>query len=206
MKEEDVRHAGREPQVPTALLESVRELNHRFLDLLVIQTNEWDASRYVGLPVEVSAQLAPLTTTQKNAAANCPYVLFDLRFDDAAWWRARLSDGGRWHVADSHSVDDNTLHFVSLALFFAWHVASTGRLAPRLLLGMGETTAAAFRGLTVDRLPVLAITVAGALTARWSGCSNYWFALAAAASRTNSHALRRIQLYGLQLAAAARLA
>jgi len=199
MKDADVRQGGREPQVPAALLESVRGLNHRFLDLVALRSNDWDSSRRVGLPTGISEQLAPLTTAQKNAAANCPYVLFDLRFDDAAWWSARLLEGGRWQVADAPSVDENTL-------FFAWHVASTGRLAPRLLLGMGEVTAAAFRNLTVDRVPALAVTVAGALTARWSTCPNFWIALAAAASRTNGHALRRIQLYGLQLAAAAKLA
>jgi hypothetical protein len=206
MKDAEIRQGVREPQVPAALLESVRELNHRFLELVAVQADDWNSSRRAGLPMGVSEQLAPLSTTQKNAAANCPYVLFDLRFDDAAWWSARLLEDGRWHVADAPPVDEHTLQFASLALFFAWHVASTGGPAPRLLLGMGEATAAAFRTLTVDRVPSVAVTVAGVLTARWSNCANYWFALAAAASRTNVHALRRIQLYGLQLAAAARLA
>ena len=206
MKDSDVRQEGREPQVPAALLKSVRELNHRFLDLVALESGAWNSSRRVGLPAEVSVQFSPLTTSQKNAAANCPYVLFDLRFDDAPWWNARLLDRALWRVADSPSVDENTLHFVGLALFFAWHVASTGSLAPRLLLGMGEATADALRALTVDRLPALSVAVAEGLTARWSNCPNYWSALAAAASRANGHALRRIQLYGLQLAAAARLA
>ena len=56
-----------------------------------------------------------------------------------------------------------------------------------------------------DRLPSLAATEATNLTARWNSCATYWQALTGAATRPNSVHLRRIQLYGLQLTAAARL-
>ena len=65
--------------------------------------------------------------------------------------------------------------------------------------------AAAFREATIDCLPSLAETEAGHLTARWNNCTAYWSALTGAAARENPASLRRIQLYGLQLAAAARL-
>jgi hypothetical protein len=94
---------------------------------------------------------------------------------------------------------------VRLALFYAWHVASGGGLACHLLMGMRSDTASAFRGITVDRLPALVATEAVNLTARWSGSSAYWSALIGAAARADSTALRRVQLSGLQLAAAARL-
>ena len=64
---------------------------------------------------------------------------------------------------------------------------------------------AAFRRITVNQLPALVATEAVHLSARWSGCAAYWSALTAAASRADPTALRRVQLYGLQLAAAARL-
>ncbi len=205
MQDANHRNGTREPHVPAAMLDSVRELNHRFLDLIAVQSNDWNSSRRVGLPSEVFEQIAPLSAVQKRAAANCPYALFDLRFDDDTYWRTRLLGGGNWGVADAAWVDENTLNFAGLALFFAWHVASTGKLAARLLLGMSEITSATFRGVTIDCLPGLAATVAGALTARWSTCDGYWSALTGAAARLNSVDLRRIQLYGLQLAAAARL-
>jgi hypothetical protein len=97
------------------------------------------------------------------------------------------------------------VEFARLALFFAWHVASTAKLAAQLLFGMHEDTAAAFREATIDCLPSLAETEAVHLTARWNDCPAYWSALTGAASRQNAAGLRRIQLYGLQLAAAARL-
>jgi hypothetical protein len=189
--------------VSAEMLESVRELNHRFLDLLAVQPHDWNSSGPSS--IALSAHVAALSAAQKAAAANCPYALFDLRFDDDDHWQRQLRTTDHWSVADGTPVDAKTLDFVRLALFFAWHVASTTKLAGRLLLGMHELTAAAFQGATVDRLPALAATEAANLTARWNNCPTYWNALTGAASGSNSANLRRIQLYGLQLTAAARL-
>jgi hypothetical protein len=183
---------------------SVRELNHRFLDLVVGRSGGWNTPGR-GLSAALSAGVAPLSTVQKSAAANCPYALFDLRFHDDGYWRTLLRAAATGGVAEGMAVDGNTLEFVRLALFFAWHVASTTTLAAQLLLGMHEATAAAFREATIDCLPSLAESGAGHLTARWNNCAAYWSALTGAASRPNPAHLRRIQLYGLQLAAAARL-
>jgi len=149
--------------------------------------------------------VAPLSVAQRAAAAGCPYALFDLRFQDDCYWRLRLQSAGAWRVADESIVDDDTVSFVRLALFYAWHVACSAGIAAQLLLGMNGTTANAFRRITVNQLPALVVTESANLSARWGDCAAYWSALTAAASRTDAAALRRVQLYGLQLAAAARL-
>lgn len=193
MQEAFVGSWARESHLSAEILGSLHDLNHRFLDLAAART-EWVAGR-----------VAPLSTAQRAAAAGCPYALFDLRFQDDGHWRMRLQDCGSWRVADESTVDDDTVSFVRLALFYAWHVASSEGLKAQLLLGMNGTTAAAFRRITVNQLPALVVTEAAHLSARWSGCTAYWSALTAAASRADPKALRRVQLYGLQLAAAARL-
>ena len=198
-------HVGiwlRDAHVSAEIQVSVRDLNHRFLDLVVARG--WSMPGR-GLSGAVSARIAPLSAAQKSAAANCPYALFDLRFHDDGYWRTRLRAAALGGVAEATTVDGKTLEFARLALFFAWHVASTTKLAAQLLLGMHEVTAAAFREATIDCLPSLAETEAGHLTARWNNCTAYWSALTGAAARENPASLRRIQLYGLQLAAAARL-
>jgi hypothetical protein len=176
------------------ILGSLRDLNHRFLDLTAARTADWMAAR-----------VAQLSAAQRAAAAGCPYALFDLRFQDDGHWRFRLQHSEVWRVADAAVVDDETVNFVRLALFYAWHVASTAGLKAQLLLGMNGATAAAFRSITVNQLPALVASEAVHLTARWSGCTAYWSALTDAASRADPEGLRRVQLYGLQLAAAARL-
>ena len=172
----------------------MRGLNRRFLDL---------AGTGLFAP-GLARQVAGLLPGQRAAAANCPYALFDLRFGDDVYWRERLQTMGNWRIADEPK-DPDTVDFVQLALFYTWHVASSTGLAAHLLLGMHGNTVEAFRGIAVDALPSLALAEAPNLTARWSGCSSYWTALISAAARPDPAALRRVQLSGLQLAAAAQL-
>ncbi len=176
-------------------LTSMRGLNTRFLDL---------AGNGLFSP-ELARQVAVLSPEQRISAANCPYALFDLRFADDGYWRGRLQTIGTWRIADDLQVHAEIVDFVRLALFYTWHVASSAGLAAHLLLGMHGNTAEAFRCISVDALPALALAEAANLTARWSGCSSYWTALISAAARPDPAALRRVQLSGLQLAAAAQL-
>ena len=185
---------AQESHLSAEILGSLRDLNHRFLDLTATRGTDWVAGR-----------VAPLSAAQRAAAAGCPYALFDLRFQDDGYWRSRLQDSGAWRVADESVVDAETSDFVRLALFYAWHVASGAGLKAQLLLGMNGTTVAAFRRITVNQLPALVATEAVHLSMRWSGCTAYWSSLITTASRADPAALRRVQLYGLQLAAAAQL-
>ncbi|GAC1309259.1 MAG: hypothetical protein NVSMB10_16170 [Steroidobacteraceae bacterium] len=197
--------AERAPHITSKMLESVSGLNQRFLEVLVGRTAEWHSGT-AGAGSTVGTRIAGLSTPQKAAVAQCPYALFDLHFCDAAHWRRRLADGRRWSVAELDPVDASTLEFVRLALFFSWHVATTTPLAARLILGMAELTVGAFRDAALETLPLVAAAEATSLTARWSDCTGYWSALTRAASLPDALALRRVQLYGLQLAAGARLA
>jgi hypothetical protein len=198
--------AARQAHFSVDTLSSLHHLNHRFLDLVGTRIYDWRLPRPLELPLEVSAGVAPLSTTQRAAAANCPYALFDLRFQDDEHWHGSLSRAGHWRVADETMLDDDTVSFVRLALFYAWHVASTAKLAAQLLLGMNEHTAMAFRSATLNCLPALVASEAANLTARWNTSDAYWRALVRAASRPDPSRLRKVQLFGLQLAAASRLA
>jgi hypothetical protein len=189
---------AREPHLSPEHLSSVRGLNQRFLDLADLTADDW-------LPAAgLTEQLAPLSETQRAAVANCPYALFDLRFEDEAYWTARLAQPALHRVADE-PVAEEVVDFARLALFYAWHVSCTAGLAAQLLLGMSATTVETFRGCSVNDLPALAAAEAVNLGARWRDSAAYWSALIGAALRSDAAELRRVQLYGLQLAAAARL-
>ncbi len=171
---------------------SLRELNHRYLELAA-----GDAV--------FGARLRELTRSQRAAAADCPYALFDLRFHDDAHWEMRLSAPLALRVADRAEISAEHADFMRLALFYAWHVAASGSLSAKLLLGMHERTGRAFTRVTVDRLPELALSESRDLRARWLQCERFWAALVGAAARQDAKRLRRVQLYGIQLAAAAQL-
>jgi hypothetical protein len=199
---------ARGPHLSAEQLSSVHGLNARFLDLAGGAGDEWDTSRAPGAPAllggGVAALLAPLSQLQRAAVASCPYALFDLRFEDAVYWKTRLTQTVQYRVADE-PVDPAVVDFVRLAVFYAWHVAHTSSLAAQFLLGMSPATVEALRGLNVNSLPALADSEASILSARWRHSAAYWSALIGAAARADTPALRRIQLHGLQLAAAARL-
>src|SRR5580658_10070660 len=178
-------------------LESLRDLNHRFLDLAGARPGGWSASDTGARASHLAERVAQLSQEQRAAAANCPYALFDLRFDDGVYWRLRLQNADGWRVADGPVADADTGNFVRLALFYAWHVAASTNLAPQLILGMNNETVTAFRCITLSRLPGLVASEAVNLTARWSNRGAYWGALTGAALRADGAELRRVQLYGL---------
>ena len=204
MRDELANNWTRGSKISTEVLESLRELNHRFLDLLGAPVGDRRFANCVGLSMETCDRLAPLSADQKSALSACPYALFDLGLDDAGKWRTRLESTMRWNVCDQARAEPSTVEFVRSALFFSWHVAVTSRLTARLLLGMSEETTGLFRGLTIDCVSALA-TEAVPVTARWRDCPTYWAALTDGAGRTNAAFLRRVQLSGLQLAAATHL-
>jgi hypothetical protein len=193
-------------------LASLRELNRRFLDLAAAHS---ESPGDLGMPPETVPSIASLSREARAAAADCPYALFDLRFHDDAYWRARLGDS--WRVADEAAIADvaamrdvaaiadDVAAFTRLALFYAWHLAATPKPGAQLWLGMAEPTAAVFRTASLDRLPALAASEAVNLSARWSTCTFYWRALASAAARGDPRRLRRGQLFGLQVGAARHL-
>jgi hypothetical protein len=188
---------ARQASFSAQTLASLRELNHRFLDLAAAHS---ESPGDLKMRQETAAPIASLSQQARAAAADCPYALFDLRFHDDAHWRARLGDS--WRIADQAAVADDVTAFTRLALFYAWHLASTPKLGAQLWLGMAESTAAAFRAASLDRLPALAASEAANLSARWNTSTFYWRALAAAAARGDPPRLRRVQLFGLQLGAA----
>jgi hypothetical protein len=134
MHDTEVDNWRRNSQVPAELLLSLRGLNYRFLELITALPAAWDSPRQ-GLGGAIFTQIAALSSTQRAAVANCPYALFDLRFHDDDYWRSRLRAPGGY-VAEPTSVNSETLEFVRLAIFFAWHAANTTRFAAPLLLGM----------------------------------------------------------------------
>lgn len=182
------------PPPRSDILASLRELNGRFLRLAA------PACR-LGTP----AALATLSAEQLVAAADCPYALFDLRFDDEAHWLERLRAAAGWRVADAPDCHPEVLDFTRLALFYAWHVATTEPLRAAMLLGMRAGTVAAFARQSVDRLAPIAAAESPYLAIRWQACEPFWGALIAAAARAEPRQLRRAQLRGIQFAAAARL-
>lgn len=184
-------------------LGSLHDLNLRFLDLAAARPPYLRDAK--GRAAHWTLRVAPLSAAQRSAAAGCPYALFDLRLNDVRHWGARLEEAASCRVADESSgvAPIGAIDFARLALFYAWHIASGPASSARLLLGMSEDTAILLRRIRVNQLPPLVESESRHLGARFGDCVPFWNALTAAAARADPAALRRVQLYGLQIAAAA---
>src|SRR5260370_33083938 len=110
MKDAFVGNWAQESHLSAEILGSLRDLNHRFLDLTATRSTDWVAGR-----------VAPLSAAQREAAAACPYALFDLRFQADGHWRLRLQNAGAWRVTAESAADDVSTNFVRRALSQAWH-------------------------------------------------------------------------------------
>ena len=181
-------------RLPSEILASLRDLNLRFLELMRT------GSGYRRLPA------AELTVVQLEAVARCPYALFDLNFSDAVHWQLRLDGGRQWQVADDALIDARAVEFARLALFFVWHAVRVHGMSAQLTLGLTPPGVQAFRDVGLERLPAVAPAASLQLAPRWQDSGAYWNALFKAAAGRDPSRLERVQLYGLQLAAATRVA
>ncbi len=175
-------------------LASLRALNRCFLELA--------AAPDAAAPLR---RAALGTAAEREAAAGCPYALFDIRFQDERYWRPRLAAGTAWRIADTPPAAPARVDFVRLALFFVWHLARTDALRAQVLVGLSPALVTAFGALAVDRVVDVAQAEAAQLAPRWQDCPRYWDSLQAAVKHPAGTSLRRAQLYGIQFAAAARL-
>lgn len=187
------------------LLGSLGQLNRRFLDLAGTRRAGAGSEWGLNAPADLTWRIAALGEERRTALSQCPYALFDIRFCDDVHWQISLQSGPRWSVADLPAPNPQIAEFLQLALFFCWHLAQTQPLSAPLILGMAERTARDLASVTLDRLPALIGSQRHHLSLRWANCRSFWCALTSAASCPGSANLRRAQLFGLQIAAAARL-
>ena len=179
----------REAPITGEIGRTLRDLNRAFLDLDGI----------------AAPGLVALPPARKSAIAECPYALFDLRFHDHEHWRRNLRGAGGCCVAETPAGEQRVVAFVRVVLFYAWHLATTARHEASLLFGIPESTADVFAETSPAQLMSIAAMQTVNLSARWRHCEAYWGSLADAAERADRANLRRVQLSGLQLVAAARL-
>jgi len=100
-----------------------------------------------------------------------------------------------------HHAHEDYVALSEMALFFAWHLATTNALATRLVLGMPAATAALIRSST---LPVMAGAVRMErylLRPRWPQRTLFWRRLLAITAQSSFEEARIAQLVGIQLMA-----
>jgi hypothetical protein len=176
-------------------LRTLEDANEAFLLLL---TRSRERASPFGLPGEVAARAAALAPAARALAARCPYALFNLQFENAAFW----SEAARGPPAPVPAGGSEALAFAHTAVFMAWHLAQGDELAAALVLGMTPAVRAAWRALPLSAVTPAADAAWPALRARWAEHRLFWPALIAAAEARDALAMDQVRRLGLQLLAA----
>lgn len=207
-------------------LDSVRHANDEFLELVArqyVRTSEGDV---LGLGRPTARRIAALGPGARDFASRCPYSLFNLRLEDAPFWRSVVRDAQRPVKGAPPSgapmsaapmpaaampdprrvgvpaapVDEAA--FARTAVFLAWHLAQSSDLAAAIALGMTPEVQAAWRALPVPNVDRAATLALPHLRARWGGHARFWPKLLDAAADPTPEQAERVRLLGLQLLAA----
>ncbi len=199
--------------VEAGVLDAVCQANAAFLQLVARRAGA-DAAGALGLASAVADRIARLDARARRVAAHCPYTLFNLRFEDAAFWRGVAREAAEERAAEREAeragtappaepplarADDGT--FALKASVLAWHLARSQDLAAALVLGMTPGVQDAWRGMPLSALDRAAASALPHLRVRWGTHGRFWSQLLDAAERPGAERAERVRLLGLQLLA-----
>jgi len=189
-----------------ALRVSLRDLNARFLDCLRRMPEE--ELELLGFVPAVARLLRATDAHSTLLIAACPYALFDAAFRRHEYWHAMCAGAGAGTVAvsgeDAALPPEHQQEYVTLtemALFFAWHLATTNLLATRLVLGMSTATAELIRSSTLPAITGAVRTRRRLLRPRWPERTLFWRRLLAITPQSSFEEATVAQLTGIQLMA-----
>lgn len=197
--------------IDDATSETIRQANAAFLALVARRAASDAGATALGMPAAIATRIAAQDATTRRFAAECPYTLFNVRFEDAPFWRSLVTAPGdpagdvrRASAADAAralvaSADEP--RFVLTAVFLAWHLARHGDLCSALVLGMTPAVREVWRGMPLQALDAVAAVALPQLRARWGAHPRFWPQLLAAAERPGLDHAERVRLLGLQLLA-----
>lgn len=187
-----------------ALRASLRELNARFLGCLRRMPEEELAE--LGFAPNIARLLRAADVDSMRSIATCPYALFDAAFRVHGFWKSVCTPAGEGHLAAAlprETTDYQRDYFAlsEMALFFAWHLATTNALAAPLVLGMSAATAEVIGS---SALPAVASAVRyerRLLRPRWPQRTLFWRRLLAITPQSSLEEMTIAQLVGIQLMA-----
>jgi hypothetical protein len=190
-----------------ALRGSLRELNARFLGLLKRMPEE--ELGYLGFAPTVTRLLRACETEATLIMAACPYALFDAAFRHHEYWRMVCGAPAAHDLPreampaafDSAEYLADYEALTEMALFFAWHLATTNALATRLVLGMSPATTELIRLSTLSTIAGALRTRHRLLRPRWPQRTLFWRRLLAITEQSSQEEATTAQLIGIQLMA-----
>jgi hypothetical protein len=190
--------------LPVETLAALAAINEQCLTLMCEQAAALAPGEGHRLWGELHSLWCGLDAAARGRAAECPCLLIDCGFLDAARW-------GSAHVSEVHDQERTVAGFFTVAhtsevarvvLAYAWHLVRSQPAAARLLLGVSAHCAQRIAACPLPRMMELAQIRAHWLQPRWADRPQVWRRLLLAASSSDPAALEEIRLRALPLLAA----
>jgi hypothetical protein len=196
------------PVLTDALLHRIYELNFDYLHLLRRERGDaLCAAQLQHFPPKFLESLASAEEAALQRIARVPYTLYSLGFEDLKFWQAAC--GARDDLASRYCASSSAWvqgPFYEVALLFAWHIATSSRLAARVLLAMPDALVELFAKTPLVQVRRIAIDYPGLLLPRWPTNPGFWPDLVRFAQENDRSRLNNVKLLGTQLIAAQLLA
>jgi hypothetical protein len=165
----------------TAEQRQLLRLNFDFLKLL----RDSDAAAMPGTPREQLALAAAQASLLAQCAddglqrmAHCGFSLFSLSLHRADIWQHAARTGAQgdsqYALAGASGNGAERSGFMSVALFFAWHLSQQSPRIARFLLGMSDDCVAVITGLELWQCSHIAQTHRHLLMPRWQHHAYFW--------------------------------
>ncbi len=185
------------------VLGDVTELNLGFLRLLTEAASACreDSAGVLGLPLPLASELGRISNQRQLEMARCPYTLFSIRPEDAAFWTAVR--GGRVPLSYRRALAAPAVPvsgFLLTALMYGRNLtANDQRFAARLALGVSASGNRAMDSISPVLLKEVAYGAPGLLTARFADNPRFWPDLIRTARRGTALQRHAARMLGLQL-------
>lgn len=192
--------AGEDP-----LLGGVFEVNERCLEMLVNAARQEPTGSFV-LVRELHELFRTADPPVRRRAACRSFLLVDMEFGDADWWRgagSHLSEPARLPYWRRSFPRTSGTQLARATLFLAWNSLRSGRdpATVRLLLGMTPEVGELIATLRFDQIDRIAQKRFRFVRPRWDDRPAVWRRLLLAARRDDSRLMGEFNLHGLQLLA-----
>lgn len=183
-------------------LRRVHMLNERCLELLT-QLAQTNAEHVSPNTVQCYRSLwGKLDPKARSRAAQVPFLLVDVYFHDALWWRwARDPRAVRRHRIPARNSFPRRIagELMRETLMLAWSTVAFDRAAASILLGMAPEVSTIIAELGVHDVERIAARQSRYLQLRWDDFPAFWHRLLNAAVQGDEDALYACHLHGIQL-------
>jgi hypothetical protein len=183
-------------------LRRVHALNARCLEVMILLAR--GERELIALPI-IDGQRGlwrGLNESARTLAARTPFLLMDVHFQDAEWWRwARDSRNNRQRkiVLRAAFAAKTADELMRETLMLAWSTVALDRGAATLLLGMTPAVISTIAELDPQDVERIAARHSRHLRPRWEDFPAFWCKLLTAAKDGDEAALHETHLHGIQL-------